>query len=142
MKLFTLFLLLPLASCAINYTKSLENNTLFVGVNWDDLSPEQYRVLKESSEDYVAVLSGKKPIYAKLDESRFLLDGGTKYYDGYKYTLTIVMSMSAFGDVHGYAYGPSVQYEEEFAPGNISKLSNIKMFTSESLAELLNRNKP
>ncbi|WNO10058.1 hypothetical protein [Teredinibacter sp. KSP-S5-2] len=141
MKLIIFLLLIPLVSCAINETIKFKSDELFIGVNWEKLSPDQFRVLKESSEDYFAVLEGKKPIYAKLDENRFVLDGGTRFYDGYKYRLTVVMSMSSFGDVRGYAYGPSIQYEESFAPGNISKLSNIKMYTSESLGELLNWNK-
>ena len=85
--------------------------------------------MQEASEDFCAVVSGKQPVYAKLDrDAARPADGGTSFYVGRKYKLTIVHSLSSFGGFNGTAHGQVITFEDAFAPGNTNVISNIRVY--------------
>jgi len=103
---------------------------------------ETARRLRKSLDDFNAVMEGKYPVHAEVDEDVPLLaDGGTTYYkeDGYK--LTIVMSLNGImrGDeyIHGYIYGPIISFEEKVMRGNFPNIQHITFYTGDDLKKLL-----
>lgn len=92
-------------------------------------STEDQQVLREASEDFCAVVSGKEPRHAKFDDTAALpSDGGTLFYVGRKYKLTVLNSHSSFGSFNGTAHGPILTFDESFAPGNTNVVSNIRVY--------------
>ncbi|MDI9239099.1 hypothetical protein QLQ15_09275 [Lysobacter sp. LF1] len=92
-------------------------------------STEDQQVLREASEDFCAVVSGKEPRHAKFDDTAALpSDGGTLFYVGRKYRLTVLNSLSSFGSLNGTAHGPILTFDESFAPGNTNVISNIRVY--------------
>ena len=80
----------------------------------------------------------KKPIHAKIDEDAPLpSDGGTHFYKGDGYELTISISLSSFGAFNGTAYGPILNFDDKFAPGNTNQISDIRVYSNEELRKLL-----
>lgn len=112
----------------------------FVGIDWAALPEHDRRTLSEASADFNAVASGKKPVYAIFDEQAPLpSDGGTTYYQGKGYRLTILMSLSSFGAFRGTAYGPILRFDPPFAPGNTSEISDVRVYSRDALSKLLQR---
>lgn len=110
----------------------------FVGVDVSKLSARDGQVIKDASEDFRAVVQGKKPIHAKLDEDATLpSDGGTNFYKGDGYELTVSISLSSFGGFNGTAYGPILTLDDKFAPGNTNRISDIRVYSNEELRKLL-----
>jgi hypothetical protein len=110
----------------------------FVGVDVSELSARDGQIIKEASEDFRAVVQGKKPIHAKFDKNAPLpSDGGTHFYKGDGYELTISISLSSFGEFNGTAYGPILTFDEKFAPGNTNKISDIRVYSNEELRKFL-----
>lgn len=110
----------------------------FVGVDVSKLSARDGQVIKDASEDFRAVVQGKKPIHAKLDEDAPLpSDGGTHFYKGDGYELTVSISLSSFGGFNGTAYGPILTFDDKFAPGNTNRISDIRVYSNEELGKLL-----
>ena len=127
------------ASCAQTPQPALEPGP-FVGLDVARLPERERQILIEASEDFRAVVAGKKPIHAVFDEDAPLpADGGTTFYQGKGYRLTVLVSLSDFGGFHGTAYGPVVKFEESFAPGNTSQLSDIRFYSQEAFRELMQR---
>ena len=111
---------------------------LLQGLDPDTLRPADRTVLTQAAEDFAAVLAGKQPIHAKVDEEAAVpADGGTHYYQGKGYRLTVVKSLSSFGEFHGYSYGPEITFDEQFAPGNNRHLSDVRIYSFEALDQLL-----
>jgi hypothetical protein len=101
----------------------------FADVEKSDASAEDQLILREASEDFCAVVSGKEPIHAKVDsEAALPADGGTRFYIGRKYKLTVLNSLSSFGGFNGMAYGPVITFDESFAPGNTNLISSIRVY--------------
>ncbi len=113
---------------------------LFVGADLSSIPKEDADVFIEATEDFNAVLEGRKPIHAKLDlDAPLPADGGTVFYLGNKYNLTVIKSLSSFGSVRGYVYGPAIFFDKKFATGNSSSLSSTKFYSTESFNQLLKR---
>jgi hypothetical protein len=92
-------------------------------------SPDDQLVLREASEDFCAVVAGKAPIHAKFDKTAALpSDGGTLFYIGRKYKLTVLNSLSEFGTYQGTAHGPILTFDDSFAPGNTNTISSIRVY--------------
>lgn len=108
----------------------------FIGL--DPKLPETTRViLAEASDDFLAVSAGKAPIHAKADKTAVSpADGGTAFYVGKGYKLTVLKSLSSFGELRGYVYGPMIDFDESFAPGNMRSISNVRFFSHEELRKL------
>ena len=112
----------------------------FVGLDETSLSPENRQILREASEDFRAVVAGKKPVHAVFDKDAPLpSDGGTTFYQGKGYRLTVLVSYSGFGGLPANAYGPIIKFDPAFAPGNTSEISDIRVYTSEELSKFLER---
>lgn len=75
------------------------------------------------------MVAGKDPIHAQFDETAAVpSDGGTLFYVGRKYKLTVLNSLSSFGSFHGTAHGPVITFDESFAPGNTNLISSIRVY--------------
>jgi hypothetical protein len=103
---------------------------LFVGLDLAALPPQERQIFLQASEDFRAVAAGKKPIHAKVDASAPLpADGGTTFYKGLRYSLTVVQDLSDFGAFSGMVYGPVLTFDPEFAPGNSRTLSDVRGYS-------------
>lgn len=110
----------------------------FAGVDLAVLPADQRQVVIEASEDFQAVLAGKLPPHATHDLFKAApADGGTAFYSGRKYKLTIEKSLSSFGSLSGYVYGPIIVFDESFAPGNENRVSSLRFYTQAQLVILL-----
>jgi len=102
--------------------------------------------LQMSLDDFNAALEGKYPIHAVVDKDVPLLtDGGTTYYKGNGYKLTIVMSLNGimFGEeyIHGYIYGAIISFDPEVMRGNFPNIQHLTFYTGDELQKLLRKRK-
>ena len=111
----------------------------FAQVDLSVLPEQDAQIIREANEDFIYVLKGRKPKNIKFDESYALTDGGTVCYKGKGYSLTIVQSISSFGKLHGYIYGPVIVFDKKFAPGNTNTVSSLRFYTNKQLKELKNQ---
>ena len=103
----------------------------FVDIASSGASLEDQAILREASEDFCSVVSGENPIHAKLDTAAPVpADGGTLFYIGRKYKLTVLNSLSEFGSFSGTAHGPIITFDDSFAPGNTNEISNVRVYPS------------
>ncbi|WP_242108209.1 hypothetical protein [Luteimonas aquatica] len=110
----------------------------FAGVDLSGLSPSQRRTISEAARDFQDVAAGRKPTFARFDEGAALpSDGGTTFYVGHGYRLTILCSLSGFGELVGTVYGPVLVFDEDFAPGNTREIISTRFYTNEQLRALL-----
>jgi len=75
---------------------------------------ETAQCLSHALEDFNLALSGKDPVNSKSPAFPQLLDGGTTFWDGACYKLTIFKSLTTYrladgSLVNGYVVGPSLQ---------------------------------
>ena len=109
----------------------------FAGVDLSPLATDQRRTIVEATEDFEAVRAGKPPIHARFDKlAAVLADGGTSFYIGHKYKLTVESSLSSFGALNGWVYGPIVVFDESIAPGNENTFSGLRFYTQAGFAKL------
>lgn len=110
----------------------------FAGVDLAVLTRDQRRAVVEASDDFEAVLAGQAPRHAHRDFFKAVpADGGTSFYAGHGYRLTIEKSLSSFGKLTGYVYGPIVVFDESFAVGNENRVSSLRFYTASQLDHLL-----
>lgn len=100
------------------------------------------RRLQKSLDDFNAVLEGKPPIHAVVDREVSLpTDGGTTFYKGDGYKLTIVKSLNGIMRgkeyVHGYIYGPIITSQPDVMTGNFPNIQYLTFYTGEELRRLL-----
>jgi hypothetical protein len=132
---------LLLTACAEAPRQSFDQGP-FIGLNDARLSEGERRVLTDASEDFKAVVAGKKPVHAILDKNAPLpSDGGSTFYNGDGYRLTVLESLSSFGGFHGTAYGPIIRFQKSFAPGNTAEVSDIRIYSREEFSKLAGRHK-
>lgn len=62
-----------------------------------------------SQVDYYLVNNGSKPFFSY--ERGFILDGGTKIYQGFGYTLTSLCRFSSENEIKGYDKGPIIEFQ-------------------------------
>lgn len=129
---------LPLAVRSQQPEPSAVSPGPFIGVDLSRLLPEHRKIIQEASEDFLAVVEGRKPLHAKLDiDAPLPSDGGTTFYKGNGYNLTISASLSGFGGFSGVAYGPIIKFDDTFAPGNTNLISDIRVYSNDELRKLL-----
>lgn len=105
-------------------------NGPFAGIDLYLLSRKERLIIGNANEDFTLVLTGKKPRHATFDKSAPLpADGGTTFWKADGYRLTIFQSISTFGTLDGFVYGPYIQFDEQFAPGNMNYVSSIRFLT-------------
>lgn len=102
--------------------------------------------LQKSLDDFNVVMEGKYPVHAEVDkEVPLLTDGGTTYYKGDGYKLTIVMSLNGImrGEeyVHGYIYGPIISFEANVMRGNFPNIQHLTFYTGDDVKKLLRERK-
>ena len=98
--------------------------------------------LRQAVDDFNAALEGKHPIHAIVDKDVPLpADGGTTFYKGDGYKLTIVRSLNGMmrGEeyVHGYIYGPIISFEPDVMTGNFPNIQHLTFYTGEELQKHL-----
>jgi len=138
--IFSLWSMLFLSACTSQAPQPAIGPGPFIGIDLAKLPPEDRQIITEASEDFRAVVAGKKPMHAVFDKNADLpSDGGTTFYKGRGYNLTVLLSISSFGDFSGNAYGPIVTFDSTFAPGNTSEISDIRVYSSDELRKFLVR---
>ncbi len=121
-----------LLSCLSVYAQSvvIDDNSLS---KTDDSIKE---CVREATDDFDAVINGNLPIHAAIDIKIPLpADGGTKYYIGKGYKLTIVKSLAYIGSVNGYYYGPIIIFDEQISSGNSNQISYVRFYSLDSFKE-------
>ena len=103
-----------------------------------------YRRLQEARDDFNAVFSGNLPVHARADQDRPLLtDGGTTFYVGDGYKLTILMSLNGIMHdeeyIHGYIYGQMISFEPEVMKGNYPSIQQLTFYPKKELEKLLSQ---
>lgn len=99
-------------------------------------------VLQNAQDDFNAVLEGNKPIHSVVDPSAPTpMDGGTKFYKGNGYNLTVTQSLVRIGSIDGYMYGPSIVLLSPYAVGNSTVVSHVVFYSRTALGRLLDHSK-
>jgi hypothetical protein len=107
------------------------------------LGAERVKKLQATIDDFNAVLIGRPPIHAKVARDLPLpADGGTTFYRGDGYKLTIIKSLFSFGDpqksaIHGYMYGPVIEFDSALGTGNTSNINHVSFYPAETLNKLI-----
>jgi len=106
------------------------------------LGATRHRQLEDALEDFNAALNYKVPPHATFDEKAGLpADGGTRYYKGRGYQITVVKSLFSMGEgkqrIHGFLYGPVLTLAPELGSGNDDSLSRISFYPVDTLNKLL-----
>lgn len=105
-----------------------------------------FRRLQKALDDFNAVLAGSPPVHAKVDRDRPLpADGGTTFYIGDGYRLTIVKSLNGIMRgkeyIHGFTYGPIISFEPKVMSGNLPSIQQVTFYTGEELQKLFTKSK-
>ena len=100
--------------------------------------------LQKAQDDFNAVLEGKPPVHAIVDKDVSLpADGGTTFYKGDDYKLTIVKSLNGIMRgkqyVHGYIYGPIISFEPDVMTGNFPSIQHLTFYAGEELQKILSK---
>ena len=86
--------------------------------------------VKEATDDFDAVLNGQLLLHAVVDAKIPLpADGGTTFYSGKGYRLTIVKSLATIGGINGYFYGPIIEFDNKVVQGNSNKISCVRFYS-------------
>ena len=128
----------------VAYAQSPLQHGPFFGVDLAMLPAVSRVVIEQASEDFERVLVGRRPVHARFDaEAALPADGGTTFYTGSGYRLTIVKSIAhlngggAQADISGYLYGPTVTLDEDILAGNNRQvISAVRFYTVEQLRQL------
>ncbi len=99
--------------------------------------------VSQAIEDFDTVVNGNPPMHAKFDTSTLLpSDGGTTYYLGQGYKLTVLKSLASVGGVDGYFYGPIIVFDEKVVVGNSQEISHIQFYSMEVFRKLMQSTTP
>jgi hypothetical protein len=110
----------------------------FVGLDLGALSEPARHAFLEASQDFRDVLAGRAPSFAQPDlEAPLPADGGSRGYLGRGYALWVCRSLSSFGGVDGYVYGPVLSFDEDIAAGNQRSLADTRFYPAARLHALL-----
>ncbi|AJC44622.1 hypothetical protein [Xanthomonas sacchari] len=111
----------------------------FFGVDLQALAPPQRDALRQADADFRAVVAGRAPLHARIDsEAPLPADGGTRYYLGRGYRLTVLRRLSSIGAQTAVAYGPILQLDEALlACATLPAISDVRLYAHAALAQLL-----
>jgi hypothetical protein len=114
----------------------------FPGIDLSKLPPTDRQTIVEASEDFQAVLAGKKPVHAIFDKEADLpSDGGTTFYKGRHYRLTVNQTLFGVGEYGPLtAFGPRLELDNKIALGFNQEISSIRVYNQEQLRALLHGN--
>jgi len=115
------------------------NEGPFSGIDISSLSTNEAAIIRKANEDFVLAQKGHKPRYAVVDNEQGLpADGGTTFWKGNGYKLVIFQSLSHFGQLNGYIYGPEIEFDKKFATGNMQVVSSVRFYSHDQLEQLKN----
>jgi hypothetical protein len=98
---------------------------------------ETERKIAECMDDYRAILAGESPKHASSDKARPVpADGGTSYWIGDGYRITIMQSICHVGGVQGFMYGPVIELDRSLAVGNSNVISAVSFYTLDAWRSL------
>ena len=98
------------------------------GLEASGASEADRATLLQAQADFCAALAGREPVHAKPDtESPLPADGGTRFYVAPHYRLTVVRSLTSFGDASGWVVGPVLSFSQSFAPGKRQTMSATRI---------------
>lgn len=87
-----------------------------------------------AKEDFEAVLKGQKPVHAIPDPKKpDLADGGTTFYSGEGYSLTVKSTLSEKDGIKGYMYGPIIEFKDA---DKTKEMSDVKFYSTDDLKKL------
>ena len=86
--------------------------------------------------DFNSVINGKLPIHA-ISEKKVLLDGGTSFYKGDGYKLTIYKKIITINNTKGFLYGPTFYIGD----GDLIGISKIEFYDTKAMSKLLKSEK-
>lgn len=111
----------------------------FFGLELQTLAPPQRDALRQADADFRAVAAGRAPLHARIDtEAPLPADGGTCYYLGQGYRLTVLRRLSSIGTQTAIAYGPILQLDEAlFAAATLPAISDVRLYAHAALGRLL-----
>lgn len=117
-------------------------NGPFAGIDLSLLSKKEQLIIGNANEDFNFVQTGKKPQHAKFDQEAPLpADGGTTFWKADGYRLTIFQRRSTLGSLKGFVYGPYIQFDEQFAPGNMTCICSTRFLTLHQLNAIMCKEK-
>ena len=115
----------------------------FSGVDLAMLPAATRMTIEQASEDFERVLAGQPPKHARLDKEVPLpADGGTQFYNGTGYQLTIIKRLAVLSGaeeqahVDGYLYGPVIRLEGRILAGHDQTISAVRFYTAEQMRQL------
>lgn len=111
----------------------------FPGLDLQALAPLQRDALRQADADFRAVAAGRAPPHAHIDiEAPLPADGGTRYYLGQGYRLTVLRRLSGLGAQTAIAYGPILQLDAAlFAGVEVPALSDVRLYAPAALQQLV-----
>jgi hypothetical protein len=116
--------------------KDMNSNPLDISIAGKDKNLQS--TLEQATEDFTLVLKGAIPKYAKqTDEDSS--DGGTTFYKGKGYDLTIQKSIATIGTEDGFFYGPVLVFNSAVVRGNSSTISQVSFYRKNDLLVLLKK---
>ncbi|ALN61168.1 hypothetical protein GLA29479_282 [Lysobacter antibioticus] len=122
----------------LNSTDAPLDGGPFAGFDLGAFDEPARRAILEASQDFRDVLAGRKPSFARTDvDAPLPADGGSHGYVGRGYRLWVCRSLSSFGGVDGYVYGPVLSFDQDIAPGNERSLAATRFYTAAQLHALL-----
>ena len=111
------------------------------------LDDERGEILRKAAEDFCLVTQGKGVRHASPDRSVALpSDGGSSYYKGDGYRLSIVQELNVIkggqgADLEGFMYGPILVLDEAVFPGVGTPQSAVRFYTFEAFRALFSGEK-
>lgn len=110
----------------------------FAGFDLGAFGESVHCAILEASQDFRDVLAGRTPSFARLDmDAPLPADGGSCGYVGRGYRLWVCRSLSRFGGVDGYVYGPVLSFDQDIAPGNERSFAATRFYAVAQLHALL-----
>lgn len=134
------FLALLLTGRTYSQTADLATSALHPSAAQDGVwEKSTQHKLQELTEDFDAVVAGRKPVHARHDTKEGVLaDGGTSFYIGNGYKLTVEQSLCTIGGADGMLYGPIFTLGPELADGNDNQISHVTFYRMEEFRKLKN----
>jgi hypothetical protein len=96
--------------------------------------------MQEAEADFAAVLAGCSPTHAQvIKDAPLPADGGTRFYQGNGYRLTVVKMLVQAGGVSGFVYGPLLVFDSGVMSGNGNKIESTSFYSSSAMGRLLDK---
>ncbi|MDL5367191.1 hypothetical protein QSH18_16395 [Xanthomonas sp. NCPPB 2654] len=112
-------------------------DAVFPGIELQALAPAQRDALNQAAADFRVVAAGGVPRYALIDaEAPVPADGGTCYYQGQGYRLTVLRGLCTLGAQTTVVYGPILQLDETLFAPPLPPVSDVRLYAHDALRRL------